>query len=223
MLRLASQDILKKAVEGKLAEWPIGKTSIELSHWLQKGRKDLGWIRGPGSSSELACAAQDSRRPSLDGDMWWESGCAVEGKVGEGSDWLSQRGSTSGSPDARLRQAGISQTSIHKHVVSASVMTPSRADSTRAVASKSRLLFNPSRDMAVCTPAHFTLTIYAWTLSLRVNGETNGYCPCILSPITAQTNTSANIHELFQVAPSQTQISRCYCTLSDASLLWICL
>jgi len=35
------------------------------------------------------------------------------------------------------------------------VRTPSRADSTGAVASKSRPLFNPSRDMALCTPAPF--------------------------------------------------------------------
>jgi len=86
MLRLASQDVLKKAVEGKLAEWPVGKTPIELSHWLQKGRKDHGWIGGPGSSSELACAAQDRRRPSLDeryvarvGMCSWRQGRSVFG------------------------------------------------------------------------------------------------------------------------------------------------
>ena len=70
-------------------------------------------------SERLACAAQDlaqdRHRPSLDGGTWQESGCAVGGKAGEDSDWLSQRGSTSGSPNASLRQAGISQTSIYKH------------------------------------------------------------------------------------------------------------
>jgi len=98
----------------------------------------------------------------------------------------------------------------------------SRADSTGAVASKSRPLCNPSRDI-LCTSAPF----YADRLSLVSFIASNCGNECLL-PLhlvlqlqkQMQSRTSMNY---FKSHHTQTQISRCYCKLSKASLSCICL